>query len=64
MPHDTLKFRHSWIEALCMKSERHRGCYGGFKGYICGVFFAGVALPFDNEELAMLNAFVIDSPGA
>ena len=46
MLHDTLKFKHSWLETLCMKTERHiLGCYGGFERLHLWVFFAG-----DDEE--------------
>jgi hypothetical protein len=56
MLHDTLKFKHSWLETLCMKTERHiLGCYGGFERLHLWVFFAG-----DDEENAMLDAFVLD----
>ena len=49
MPHDTSKFRHSWLETLCMKTERH----------IVG-FFAGVTPQFDDEVLAMADGFIVD----
>ena len=47
-----------------MKTERHIGCCGGFKRLHLWVFFAGGIPLLNDEELAMLDDFILDFPVA
>ena len=60
MPHDTLKFKHSWLETLCMRTERHIKCCGGFERLHLWVFFAGGTPLLNDELLATLDDNVLD----
>ena len=59
-----MKIKHSWLETLCIKTERYTRCCGGFERLHLWVFFAVAAPPLDDEELAMLHARALEVFGA